>query len=100
MESQLSADPTDARSELAGWLRTARSRRKMSVEDVAKVTKIQQRILESLEAGRCDVRGRHKREAFLSFFIVSLDSTALRLVSACGAALRAPFGPHAFGRGV
>jgi len=54
MESQRTADPTDARSELAGWLRTARSRRKMSVEDVAKVTKIQLRILESLEAGRSD----------------------------------------------
>ncbi len=54
MESQQSAESSDARGELAGWLRTARSRRKMSVEDVAKVTKIQQRILESLEAGRFD----------------------------------------------
>ncbi len=41
-----------ARMSLALWLRQGRATRGMSIEDVAKVTKIQARILERLEAGR------------------------------------------------
>lgn len=44
----------DARMSLALWLRAGRAQRSMSLEDVAKVTKIQVRILERLEAGRFD----------------------------------------------
>src|SRR4051812_39444925 len=44
----------DARHSLALWLRAGRSHRGMSLDDVAKVTKIQPRILERLEAGQLD----------------------------------------------
>ena len=44
----------DARMSLALWLRAGRSQRGMTVEAVAKVTKIQPRILERLEAGKFD----------------------------------------------
>src|ERR1700689_722960 len=44
----------DARGNPAIWLRAGRSRRKLSLEDVARITKIQTRILEKLEAGRID----------------------------------------------
>ena len=46
--------PDHARMRLALWLRQGRAQRAMSLDDVAKVTKIQPRILESLEAGRFD----------------------------------------------
>ncbi len=39
---------------LAMWLRTGRAQRGMSLQDVAKVTKIQPRILEQLEIGKLD----------------------------------------------
>src|SRR5215510_7919612 len=41
-------------SSLALWLRAGRSHRGMSLDDVARVTKIQPRILERLEAGKLD----------------------------------------------
>ena len=41
-----------ARMSLALWLRQGRATRGMSIEDVAKITKIQARILEKLETGR------------------------------------------------
>jgi len=44
----------DARMSLALWLRAGRAQRGMSIEDVAKITKIQARILERLEAGKLD----------------------------------------------
>src|SRR3977135_1424411 len=44
----------DARTSLALWLRAGRTHRGMSLDDVAKVTKIQPRILERLEAGKLD----------------------------------------------
>src|SRR3954468_23161691 len=44
----------DARVSLALWLRAGRSQRRMSLEDVAKVTKIQPRILDRLEAGKLE----------------------------------------------
>lgn len=44
----------DARMSLALWLRAGRSQRGMSLDDVARVTKIQTRILERLEAGKLD----------------------------------------------
>src|SRR3954469_756837 len=43
-----------ARRSLALWLRAGRAHRGMSLDDVAKVTKIQPRILERLEAGKLD----------------------------------------------
>ena len=39
---------------LAAWLRAGRDRRKLTIEDVAKITKIQPRILEKLESGSFD----------------------------------------------
>jgi hypothetical protein len=48
-------DPrVDARVGLAMWLRAGRTQRNLSLEDVAKVTKIQPRILEKLESGQFD----------------------------------------------
>lgn len=48
-------DPhVDPRIALATWLRSGRLHRKLSLQDVAKVTKIQPRILEKLESGQLD----------------------------------------------
>ncbi len=44
----------DARMSLALWLRTGRAQRGMTIDDVARITKIQPRILEKLETGRLD----------------------------------------------
>ena len=87
-DSTRSETIVDARVTLALWLRAGRSQRGMSLEDVAKVTKIQPRILERLEAGRPDglpadvfVRG------FVRSFArcVGLDEEeALRRYAACG----------------
>ncbi|MBV8759607.1 MAG: helix-turn-helix domain-containing protein [Deltaproteobacteria bacterium] len=44
----------DARSALALWLRDGRARKKLSLDDVARITKIQPRILEKLESGQLE----------------------------------------------
>ncbi len=44
----------DPRTSLAMWLRDGRARKKLSLDDVARITKIQPRILEKLEAGQLD----------------------------------------------
>ena len=44
----------DARMSLALWLRTGRTERGLSLVDVARITKIQTRILERLEGGNLD----------------------------------------------
>jgi hypothetical protein len=44
----------DARMSLATWLRAGRNRRKLSIDDVARITKIQPRILEKLESGQLE----------------------------------------------
>src|SRR5262245_61995580 len=77
----------DARTSLALWLRAGRAHRGMSLDDVARVTKIQPRILERLETGKLDglpaavfVRG------FVRSFArcVGLDEgEALRRYAAC-----------------
>jgi hypothetical protein len=77
----------EAWTSLALWLRTGRTCRGMSLDDVAKVTKIQPRILERIEAGKLDglpadvfVRG------FVRSFArcVGLDENeALRRYAAC-----------------
>jgi hypothetical protein len=77
----------DARHSLALWLRAGRAHRGMSLDDVARVTKIQPRILERLEAGKLEglpaavfVRG------FVRSFArcVGLDEgEALRRYAAC-----------------
>ena len=45
---------SDARESLAMWLRSGRTLKKLSLEDVAKITKIQPRILHKLERGELD----------------------------------------------
>src|SRR5690242_15472947 len=42
----------DPRQSLAMWLRAGRARRRLSLDEVARITKIQARILEKLESGR------------------------------------------------
>ncbi len=54
MERTRSDGIVDARMDLAEWLRAGRDRRKLTIEDVAKVTKIQPRILEKLESGQLE----------------------------------------------
>jgi hypothetical protein len=81
------SDSVDARTSLAVWLRAGRAHRGMSLDHVARVTKIQPRILERLEAGKLDglpadvfVRG------FVRSFArcVGLDECeALRRYAAC-----------------
>lgn len=44
----------DPRTSLALWLRAGRADRKLSLDDVARVTKIQPRILEQLETGQLE----------------------------------------------
>jgi len=44
----------DARSSLATWLREGRVRKQLTIEEVARITKIQLRILERLETGQYD----------------------------------------------
>src|SRR5437763_1973431 len=77
----------DARASLALWLRAGRAHRGMSLEHVAKVTKIQPRILERLEAGQLEGL---PAEVFVRGFVrsfarcVGLDeSEALRRYAAC-----------------
>jgi len=70
------------------WLQNGRAARGMSLEDVARVTKIQPRILERLETGRLDGL---PAEVFVRGFVrnfarcVGLDEAeALRRYTACG----------------
>jgi cytoskeletal protein RodZ len=77
----------DARTSLALWLRAGRAHRGMSLEHVAKVTKIQPRILERLEAGQLEGL---PAEVFVRGFVrsfarcVGLDEgEALRRYTAC-----------------
>src|SRR3954471_16054871 len=44
----------DPRTSLAMWLRAGRAQRKLTLDDVARVTKIQTRILEKIEAGNLE----------------------------------------------
>jgi hypothetical protein len=80
-------ETVDARTSLALWLRAGRAHRGMSLDDVAKVTKIQPRILERLEAGKLDGL---PAEVFVRGFVrsfarcVGLDEgEALRRYAAC-----------------
>src|SRR5215510_4274402 len=76
-----------ARTSLALWLRAGRVHRGMSLDDVAKVTKIQPRILERLEAGKLDGL---PAEVFVRGFIRSVarcigldEREALQRYAAC-----------------
>ncbi len=44
----------DPRASLALWLRAGRAQRKLSLDEVARITKIQRRVLEKLENGQLD----------------------------------------------
>src|SRR3954470_39306 len=77
----------DARTSLALWLRAGRAHRGMSLDDVAKVTKIQPRILERLEAGKLDGL---PADVFVRGFVRSFarcvgleEAEALRRYAAC-----------------
>src|SRR6185436_6077976 len=87
-DSLRSETVVDARTSLALWLRAGRAHRGLSLDDVAKITKIQPRILERLEAGRFDGL---PAEVFVRGFVrsfarcVGLDEDeALRRYAACG----------------
>jgi hypothetical protein len=77
----------DARTSLALWLRDGRARKRLSLDDVARITKIQPRILEKLERGELDGL---PAEVFVKGFVrsfarcVGLDETeALDRYTAC-----------------
>lgn len=96
-DSPRSETIVDARASLALWLRAGRSHRGMSLDDVARVTKIQPRILERLEAGKFDGL---PAEVFVRGFVrsfarcVGLDEAeALRRYSACGLGIADSSGP-------
>jgi hypothetical protein len=76
-----------AEMSLAMWLRNGRAQKNYSLDDVARITKIQSRILERLEAGRLDGL---PAEVFVRGFVrsfarcVGLDEDeALRRYTAC-----------------
>ena len=78
----------DPKTSLALWLRAGRAQRGMSLDDVARVTKIQTRILERLEAGSFDGL---PAEVFVRGFVKSVarcvgldEDEALRRYGACG----------------
>jgi hypothetical protein len=84
----------DARTSLALWLRAGRAHRGMSLDDVAKVTKIQPRILERLEAGKLDGL---PADVFVRGFVRSFarcvgleEAEALRRYAACILATATP----------
>lgn len=54
MESRATRPSIDPRTSLALWLRAGRTQSRLSLDDVARVTKIQPRILEQLETGQLD----------------------------------------------
>jgi len=62
----------DARMSLAMWLRAGRSQRNMSLEDVARITKIQPRILERLEAGTIKPGDGMPADVFVRGFVRSI----------------------------
>jgi hypothetical protein len=77
----------DARTSLALWLRDGRARKRLSLDDVARITKIQPRILEKLESGSLEGL---PAEVFVKGFVrsfarcVGLDETeALDRYTAC-----------------
>jgi cytoskeleton protein RodZ len=60
---------------LALWLRTGRTERKLSLADIARITKIQLRILERLEGGNLDGL---PAEVFVRGFIRSFAKCSTR----------------------
>lgn len=89
-ESPRSDTVVDVRMSLALWLRAGRMQRGLSLEAVSKVTKIQPRILERLEAGKLDGL---PAEVFVRGFVRSVarclgldEDEALRRYSTCGLA--------------
>lgn len=62
----------DARVSLAMWLRGGRSQRNMSLEDVARITKIQVRILERLESGSIKPGDGMPADVFVRGFVRSI----------------------------
>src|SRR5690348_3770932 len=87
---QASAHIGTAEMSLAMWLRNGRAHKNLSLDDVARITKIQPRILERLEAGKLDGL---PAEVFVRGFVrsfarcVGLDpAEALQRYAACGLA--------------
>jgi hypothetical protein len=90
----------DARMSLALWLRTGRIRRGLSLEDVARTTKIQARILERLESGSINPGDGLPAEVFVRGFIRSFakccgldESEALTRYSAASQAQQTATAP-------
>lgn len=54
MDSRATRPSVDPRTSLALWLRAGRTQSRLSLDEVARVTKIQPRILEQLETGQLD----------------------------------------------
>nr|MBA3454962.1 helix-turn-helix domain-containing protein [Deltaproteobacteria bacterium] len=69
---QRSGTVVDARMSLAMWLRAGRSQRKLSLEDVARITKIQVRILERIEAGTIKPGDGMPADVFVRGFVRSV----------------------------
>jgi hypothetical protein len=89
----------DPRTSLALWLRAARAQRNLTLDDVARVTKIQARILEKLETGQLEGL---PAEVFVRGFVKSFarcvgldEGEASERYGACAAVASSPAIPAA-----
>ncbi len=101
MDSRTARSNVDPRTSLALWLRAGRAERKLSLDDVARATKIQPRILEQLETGQleglpADVFVRGFVKSFARCVGLSEGEALKRYVECAGATLQSSATARAF----
>lgn len=100
MDSPATRPSVDPRTSLALWLRSGRTQSRLSLDDVARVTKIQPRILEQLETGQLEGL---PAEVFVRGFVKSFarcvglsEGEALKRYIACATATSSSATARAF----
>lgn len=101
MDSRTARSDVDPRTSLALWLRAGRAERKLSLDDVARATKIQPRILEQLETGQleglpADVFVRGFVKSFARCVGLSEGEALKRYLACAGATLQSSATARAF----
>lgn len=101
MDSRTARSNVDPRTSLALWLRAGRAERKLSLDDVARATKIQPRILEQLETGQleglpADVFVRGFVKSFARCVGLSEGEALKRYLECAGATLQSSATARAF----